>query len=110
MSKIDPRKAYEDTAVQRNWPAPALAAFLIFLGTFLGQQTKDYPQPKQYTATTERNQIAEALAEPVQDEQIPSELPIEQGSAMPNILKPQTKTLKPNITRLSQETNNTEIQ
>lgn len=109
MSSIDTRKAYEHTTIQGTWPVAPLAAFLIFLGTLLDQHRKDDPQPKQYTATTERKSIVEALAKPEQDDEEPSELPIQRQMSIQNILKT-AENPKPNHTRISQETNNTEIQ
>lgn len=106
MLKTNSREAFKDTAVQRNWSGPALAALFIFLGTLLGQQTKDYPQPKQYTATTERNPIVEALARPEQDDEEPIELPTQKRISIHNILKT-AENQQPNTTRISQENTNT---
>ena len=106
MSKINRQEAFQDTAVQRNWSAPALAALFIFLSTLLGQQTKDYPQPNQHTPIPKSNPIAEALAQPVQDEQIPSELPIQKRTSIPNILNT-AENPQPNTIRISQENTNT---
>jgi len=63
MSGIDPKKAWKNTPIQKNYHLPALAASLMFIFQLLGHQTKDYPQPKQYAPINERT-IAEALAQP----------------------------------------------
>ena len=109
MLKTNPRESFKDTTVQRNWSGPALAALFIFLGTLLGQQTKDYPQPKQYTEKTERKPIVEALAKPEQDNEEPSELPTQRRTSIPNILNT-AENQQPNTIRISQENTNTKIQ